>query len=53
MLPLEFTFRGARMRLVVTRYAARLSNRIPELVATACYIAGGVACILILKGRIL
>jgi hypothetical protein len=41
------------MRLVLTRYAARLSNRVPEIIAVVCWLVGLVACALIWQRRLL
>ena len=38
------------MKVVATRYAVRLSNRVPEMIAAACLLVGFVVCGLILAG---
>jgi hypothetical protein len=43
--------RSPAMKVVVNRYAVRLSNRVPETIAALCLLVGFVVCGLILSGR--
>ena len=38
------------MRLTLSRYAFRISNRLPEILAVTCYVAGAAVCVAIVKG---
>jgi hypothetical protein len=42
-----------RMRLVLSRCAARIGNRVPETIAVVCWVIGLVACVLIWQRRLL
>lgn len=40
------------MKLTMSRFAFRLSNRVPELIAVVFYAAGLAACVAIVKGSL-